>query len=178
MQTRGPCCRLTFCHDGNQSLIFFFLPCLFLFFPLLLLSIFFLFWNPLSYPTLHTIPLPSYLSSFCPVVFHCEPTEGLLPESHRDSAQLCSGMEQPGVCVQRTGRDMAGHTPFWKGPFYIATCVIFVVCLFLILINIRLFSLSGSDSGSQFPWCIHQLGKCLKRSTYFWQVCSRMACPS
>lgn len=36
----SPCCRLTFCHDGDQSLILFSLLFLFLFFSLLLFSIF------------------------------------------------------------------------------------------------------------------------------------------
>ncbi len=77
----------------------------------------FLFYNP--FPSLlHTIPLPFYLFSSFPVVFHYKPIEGLLPESHWDAAQLCRGLEQPGLCVQCPGRDMAGHTPFWKGQLH------------------------------------------------------------
>jgi len=37
---------------------------------------------------------------------------GLLPEGHRDSAQLCCGLEQPWLCVQCPGRNMARHPPF------------------------------------------------------------------
>ena len=37
---------------------------------------------------------------------------GLLHEGHRDTAKLCSGLEQFGLCLQHTGRDMAGHPPF------------------------------------------------------------------
>ena len=39
-------------------------------------------------------------------------TVGLLYESHRDSTELCCGLEQFGLCLQHTGRDMAGHSPF------------------------------------------------------------------
>lgn len=96
----SPCCRLTFCHDGDQSLILFSLLFLFLFFSLLLFSIFcFFILKSFALPSTHFLYLPFYLFSSCPVVFHCKPIEGLLPESHWDSAQLCGGMEQPGLCV-------------------------------------------------------------------------------
>lgn len=57
VQTRGPCCRLTFCHDGDQSLILFSLPCLFLFFPYFI-SQSFVFYFKILFPTpLYTLYL-------------------------------------------------------------------------------------------------------------------------
>lgn len=40
---------------------------------------------------------------------------GLLPESDRDEAGLRCRLEQPRLRVQRSGRNMAGHSPFRKG---------------------------------------------------------------
>lgn len=40
---------------------------------------------------------------------------GVLLESYRDEAGLCGRLEQPGVRVQRPGRDMARHTPLREG---------------------------------------------------------------
>ena len=36
---------------------------------------------------------------------------GVLPESYRDTTQLCGGLEQLRMRVQCTGRDMASDTP-------------------------------------------------------------------
>lgn len=45
----------------------------------------------------------------------CASVSGVLHESNWDTAKLCRGVEQPWVCVQRSGRNMAGYTPLWKG---------------------------------------------------------------
>lgn len=111
----SPCCRLTFCHHGEWSLILLSLAFCFL---LLLFSIFFFFFFCLSNPF---PPSMHYTSPILPLLLSCgyfKPIEGLLPESHWDSAQLCRGLEQLGLCVQCPGRDMAGHTPFWKGQLH------------------------------------------------------------
>lgn len=34
----------------------------------------------------------------------------MLPEGNRNTAGFCGGLEQPGLRVQRTGRDMAGDS--------------------------------------------------------------------
>lgn len=56
----SPCCRLTFCHDGDQSLILFSLLFLFLFFSLLF-SQSFVFYFKILCPPFYTLPLPPIL---------------------------------------------------------------------------------------------------------------------
>lgn len=49
---------------------------------------------------------------------------GLLLESHRDPTNVCCGLEQLGLCVQRPGRDLACHSSFREGELAL---VMFVV---------------------------------------------------
>lgn len=41
-------------------------------------------------------------------------TKGLLLESYWNPTKLCSCLEQFGMCLQCSRRNMAGYTPFWK----------------------------------------------------------------
>lgn len=53
---------------------------------------------------------------------------GMLPEGDRDQARFRRGLEQPGLRVQRAGRDLAGDPSLRE----------------------------GSRIGSEFPRCVHQ----------------------
>lgn len=78
---------------------------------------------------------------FLPFLFLPSPP-GLLLESHRNTAWLCRGLEQLGLRVQRTGRDMAGNSPLWKSRRF----------------------------GPQLPGCVHQSWERLERSKNFRSV--------
>lgn len=39
----------------------------------------------------------------------------MLPKGHRNSAGLCGGLEQPRLCLQCTGRDLAGDSSLREG---------------------------------------------------------------
>lgn len=67
---------------------------------------------------------------------------GMLPESHWNSSWLCCCVEQSGLCLQCSRRDLVGHTSLWK----------------------------GCCSGSQLLGCIHQSGECTERSAHIWPV--------
>jgi len=41
--------------------------------------------------------------------------KGMLSEGHWDTAEFCCGVEQPGLRIQCSGRNMACHSPLWKG---------------------------------------------------------------
>lgn len=78
---------------------------------------------------------------FLPFLFLPSPP-GLLLKSHRNTAWLCCGLEQLGLRVQRTGRDMAGNSPLWKSRRF----------------------------GPQLPGCVHQSWERLERSENFRSV--------
>ena len=58
-------------------------------------------------------PYPTHFppNSLCPISILL----GMLPESDWNMPQLCCGLEQPGLCLQRSGRNLVGHPPLWKG---------------------------------------------------------------
>lgn len=78
---------------------------------------------------------------FLPFLFLPSPP-GLLLKSHRNTAWLCRGLEQLGLRVQRTGRDMAGNSPLWKSRRF----------------------------GPQLPGCVYQSWERLERSKNFRSV--------
>lgn len=78
---------------------------------------------------------------FLPFLFLPSPP-GLLLKSHRNTAWLCRGLEQLGLRVQRTGRDMAGNSSLWKSRRF----------------------------GPQLPGCVHQSWERLERSENFRSV--------
>ena len=62
-------------------------------------------------------PLPP--NSLCPFSLLL----GMLPESNRNMPQLRCGLEQPGLCLQCSGRNLAGHPPLWKGGYKPNCCI-------------------------------------------------------
>jgi len=55
----------------------------------------------------------------------------VLSEGHWDSAKLCSCLEQPRLRIQCTGRNMAGHSPLWKGKHHCLSTDVKFIALYV-----------------------------------------------
>lgn len=67
---------------------------------------------------------------------------GLLPQGHRDKTGLCCGMEQPRMCLQCSGWNLAGNPPLRK----------------------------SCSSWSKLLGCLHQPRQCPEGGQDLWQV--------